>query len=455
MRIMNNTPLISIVVPSFNQGSYIAETLQSLADQKYSNLEVVIQDGGSVDNSIVVAQTFVVKYPHIFSLFVEKDRGQAHAINLGFAKTKGEILGFLNSDDTLLAGCLLSVTKAIDPEASRYIVFGRSLFTGTGSPYVGLEHPSDFKSHFQQLAIWTRGFNTIPQPSVFWHRDVWDKCGGLNEQERHVLDYDLFCRFSRHYWFHKVDELWSTYRMHPASKSANKSEQEVLKMSIAVSRRYWGPWWSPLRWRCELSWWWYNRNAFEQARHHARLAEQAFIDKRYIRMTIESMRTLVLSPKMAWHRLLYPVLLRAGLVGIERLCFSSRKQNVATFADKYPDNWIGPIFRQVINVPKDATHIEYTMQHVPQPDGHHGIIHPRLLINGRVADKATTRTPQQFTLKADVSSWRGKECCVEIQIPEFFIPRVVTGDSDDRRLSAIMINSSFHGIGITAPFGSQ
>lgn len=440
---MNNTPLISIVVPSFNQGSFIGETLQSLVDQQYPRLEVIIQDGGSTDNSIAIAREFVAKHPDIFRLFVEKDNGQAHAINLGFAKTKGEILGFLNSDDTLFPGCLQSVSREINPETGRCIVFGRSLFTGEGSPYVGIEHPSEYRGHFDQLAIWKHGFNTIPQPSVFWHRAAWEECGGINEQEGHVLDYDLFCRFSRHYRFHKVDELWSTYRMHPASKSSRKSEQEVLDISIAVSRRYWGPWWSPLRWRCELSFWWHNRHAFEQARHHARLAEQALLSKRYLRMLIESLRTLALSPQMAWHRLLYPVLLRAGLVGVEQILFSSRKQNTATFIDKYPDQWIGPVFRQVIAIPQDATGLEYTLQHIPQADGHHGTIHPRLLINGRVADKATIKTSQQFTMKANVSPWRGKECCVEIQIPEFFIPRVITGNNDDRRLSAIMINTAF------------
>lgn len=168
-------------------------------------------------------------------------------------------------------------------------------------------------------------------------------------------------------------------------------------------------------------------------------------------MLVEAFRTLALSPSMAWHRLLYPVLLRAGWVGLERMLFSSRKQNVAEFVGQYSDQWIGPVFRQVTAIPENATRLEYTLQHIPQADGHHGTIHPQLLVNGRVQDRATIGPPQQFVLKADVSAWRGKECCVEIHIPEFFIPGMLHTSNDTRRLSAIMINTAFHRTGSTAP----
>src|ERR1700730_1772793 len=280
---MTRPPLISIVTPSFNQGQYLAETLQSLVDQKYPNLEVIIQDGGSSDDSIRIAEHYVSQYPSIFRCFVEKDNGQAHALNLGFAKTRGEILGVLNSDDTLYPGCLNSVAREISPARGRLVVFGRSLFTGEDSPYVGVEHPAEFESHFDHLAIWKRGFNTIPQPSTFWHRRVWETCGGFDETEGHVLDYDLFCRFSRHFYFHKVDELWSTYRMHAVSKSARRTEAEVLAMSVAVSRRNWPPAWHPLRWRLALSHWFHEHHAYERARHHARRAEHAFAEGRLVR----------------------------------------------------------------------------------------------------------------------------------------------------------------------------
>src|ERR1700688_1854557 len=104
-------PKISIVVPSLNQGQFLGETLESLAEQKYPNLQIIIQDAGSVDQSSEVARDFENRFPGVFQLFVEKDYAQAHGINLGFQKTSGEIMSFLNADDTLFPGCLQSVAK--------------------------------------------------------------------------------------------------------------------------------------------------------------------------------------------------------------------------------------------------------------------------------------------------------------------------------------------------------
>jgi glycosyltransferase involved in cell wall biosynthesis len=221
---MKSLPLISIAVPSFNQGRFIRETLQSLVNQQYPNLEVIIQDGGSTDGAVEIAREFVGTYPHIFQLFVEKDKGHAQASNRAFRRANGEILGYLNTDDTLYPGCLQRVAEEIDPVRDRYIVFGRCLFTGEGSTYVGVEHPAEFVSHFEHLAIWKRGYNTIPQPATFWHRKVYEKCGDFDESHNHGLDYLQWCKFSRDFQFHKVDELWATYRMHPASVSSNKTE---------------------------------------------------------------------------------------------------------------------------------------------------------------------------------------------------------------------------------------
>jgi glycosyltransferase involved in cell wall biosynthesis len=294
---------ISIVVPSLNQGRFLAETLQSLVDQDYGALEVIVQDGGSTDGSIEIARDFALRRPELFKVFVEKDAGQADALNRGFGKATGDILGFLNSDDVLMPGVLRRVAAEVDPGRGRFIVMGRCIFGGEGTRYVGAEHPSRFEGHFEQLAIWKRGYNTIPQPSTFWHRSVWQRCGGFDIAESHVLDYELFCRFSRHYVFHRVDEVWSMYRMHPASKSASATEAEILAWSIAASRRHWGPVYFPLRWRCELSHLLWSMQFHERARHHARRAEEASHQGRRLSWLWEVIRTSAFSPRMAWNRL--------------------------------------------------------------------------------------------------------------------------------------------------------
>lgn len=316
---MKPLPTISIVVPSLNQAQYLPETLQSLADQNYPALEVIIQDGGSSDGSVAVAENFVRRYPVIFRLFVEKDSGQAEALNRGFARAGGEILGFLNSDDTYFPGTLHRVATEIDPARGRGVVMGRCVFTGEGTGCAGVEHPSEYVSHFEHLAIWKRGFNTIAQSSVFWHRAVWERCGGLDVNEHYTLDYDLFCRFSRHYPFHRIDQLFSTYRLHDRSKSRQLTEAEVLELSIKVSRKYWELWLSPLRWRCEFSFWLHHQQPHERARHHARRASAALIKRHYGVALVELLVTFIASPRMARERLLYGWLAEKALKVFERL----------------------------------------------------------------------------------------------------------------------------------------
>lgn len=433
---MNTSPKISIVVPSFNQGKFIGETLQSLVDQSYPALEVIVQDGGSTDGSIAIATRFADAYPHVFQVFAEKDRGQADALNRGFARATGEIMGFLNSDDTLYPGCLRRVAQEIDPLRRRYVVFGRCLFTGEGSPYVGVEHPAVFQSHFEQLAIWKRGYNTIPQPSVFWHRRVWQDLGGFDPAETHVLDYDLFCRFSARYPFHFVDELWSTYRMHAASKSSQKTEAEVLDLSIAVSRRHWGPWWRPLRWRCEISHWLHRRDLHEHARHHARRAEDAVRQRQLIRAASEFVRTALWSPRVARERLL-----RAWLASWKLHLLESLLAGNAGFTGKHGDGWIGPRYSDSLAVPAGAKRVAVALKHIPQ--GHHQKLRCILFVNGRRRAEQNVETEMEFTLQADVSPAHSP-CRLELRCDAFFIPREIHNTPDDRELSLQLVSISFH-----------
>lgn len=430
---MTVLPTISIVVPSFNQGQFLGETLQSLVEQEYPSLEVIIQDGLSSDNSVSIAEDFVRRYPSIFRLYVEKDAGQADAINRGFARAGGEIMAFLNSDDTYFPRILHRVAEEIDPARGRYVIMGRCLFVGEGSRYAGIEHPSEYISHFNQLAIWKRGFNTIPQPSVFWHRTVWERCGVLDVNEHHALDYDLFCRFSRYYKIHRVDELFSTYRMHDGSKSSQRTEAEVLELSIKVSRKHWGTWFSPLRWRCEFSYWLHNQQLHERSRHHARLAEEAFRNRRYHIAFVAFLKTLMTSPKMARDRLLYGWLSARGIGLFERFVITNE-----IFAGRYADGWIGPIYREQVSIPPDGGQMIVTCAHYPQPT--HKKIKVQLFLNGSLADSKVLEEEATFSLVANVVSFRDQTVLLEIRTNSHFVTSDILGGEDKRKLSLILIN---------------
>jgi len=439
---MNSAPLISIAVPSYNQGRFIRETLQSLVAQQYPNLEVIIQDGGSADGSVEIAREFVEDHPGIFQLFVEQDSGFAQALNRAFQRTTGEILGYLNTDDTLYPGCLDRVAREIAPSRNRYVVFGRCLFTGEDSPYVGVEHPAEFISHFEELAIWKRGYNMLPQPSVFWHRQVWEEYGGLDEKEHHLIDYDLFCRFTKRYRFHKIDELWSTYRMHPSSKSSRVTEPELLAQSINVSRRYWGPWSLPLRWRCEVSHWLHGQHLQERARHHARRAEESWDRGRLVTAVWETINTARFSPRVAWHRLIQPLLAEKGYTSLAFLLFKKQDLAASAFVGKHADNWIGPVFRQTVEIPHTHTEIILVLEHMPQAGGCHPRINVELFVGGQRVAKAKRSKQGQFCIAARVDQAKtGGTATLELRTRPYFVPRLVSGALDDRRLCVLHLET--------------
>ena len=208
---MQSFPRISIITPSFNQGKFIAATIESVLAQNYPNLEHIIVDGGSTDKTLEM----LGNYPHL-KVISEPDRGQADAINKGFRHATGEIWAFLNSDDTYLPGTLHRVAQEIDPHKGCHIIMGRCKFISAEGSEIGIEHPSAFENHERVLKIW-RGYS-LPQPAIFWTPEVWNTCGGMDEQLHFALDYDLFCRFSQKYHFRTIDQVLATYRLHDESR---------------------------------------------------------------------------------------------------------------------------------------------------------------------------------------------------------------------------------------------
>jgi glycosyltransferase involved in cell wall biosynthesis len=246
---MEALPRISVVTPSRNQGRFIARTIESVLAQQYPNLEHMVVDGMSTDET----PRILASYPHL-RIIRERDRGQTDALNKGFRAATGDILCFLNSDDTFCPGALHRVAREIDPARHRHVIVGRCAYIDEDDRPTGLEHPSAFIGHPRMLAVW-KG-NTIPQPATFWSREVWEQCGPLDEREHHVLDYELFCRFSRTYKFHFLDQVLANYRLHANSKTCLRGRDEIVEEAIRASRKHWGPKWRPLYWRlaCSLAW---------------------------------------------------------------------------------------------------------------------------------------------------------------------------------------------------------
>ena len=183
-------PRISIVTPSFHQGEFLEGTIRSVLLQGYPNLEYLIIDGGSTDNSVEI----IKKYERWISYWEsEKDRGQSHAINKGFAKATGEIWAWLCSDDWLAPGALEKVALLLKG-MSQAMVVGCSIRRMIGPPR--REILDCRKPSYEQMLYAARSF---PQPSVFWTSDLGRSVGPVKEQINgeelyFAMDYDLWLR---------------------------------------------------------------------------------------------------------------------------------------------------------------------------------------------------------------------------------------------------------------------
>ena len=217
-------PLISIVVPSFNQGKFIEETLCSILGQNYKNLELIVIDGGSTDETLDV----IKKYSSQIAYFVsEADNGQASAINKGFRVAKGDVLAWLNSDDMYLPCTLMKVASYFQTPGELKLVYGGTLhfFEGKSSAYGFL--PSPFNAERLTYSDY------IMQSSTFWSRSLWEKVGELQESYNYVLDWDWFIRASKVCEFIPVADYLSLYRFHDAHKSGTgeiKRIDEILSV---------------------------------------------------------------------------------------------------------------------------------------------------------------------------------------------------------------------------------
>jgi glycosyltransferase involved in cell wall biosynthesis len=201
---------ISVVTPSYNQGAYLEATLRSLLDQNYPDLEMIVIDGGSTDQSVDIIRRYA---PQLSYWESEKDRGQSHALNKGFAHVHGDIWSWLNSDDLLEAGVLQRVADVFRQNPEAGVVYGDCVYVAENGETVIEKYPVEPFSHLGLLA---RCF--LAQPSCFFRSSMVPP--GVRGDLQYCMDYDLALRLAaRGVKFHYVPEVFSRYRLHDESKS--------------------------------------------------------------------------------------------------------------------------------------------------------------------------------------------------------------------------------------------
>ena len=209
-------PKISIVTPSYNQAEFLERTILSVLNQNYPNLEYIIIDGGSTDGSVEI----IKKYEKHLTYWVsEKDKGQSDAINKGFQKSTGEILAWLNSDDTYLPGTLLKIGEIFREDSQVEIVYGNMYLIDKADKIIGERRLTLYIFPISKYGFLHGGFG-IYQPASFWRKKLYYGVGGIHSDFVHCMDNDLFAKFATSgAKFKFIREFLSGFRIHPQSKT--------------------------------------------------------------------------------------------------------------------------------------------------------------------------------------------------------------------------------------------
>jgi glycosyltransferase involved in cell wall biosynthesis len=204
-------PLVSIVTPSYNQGHYIKETIESVLTQDYPNIEFWVIDGGSTDETISILQEY--EQDSRFHWISEPDNGQSNAINKGWKLCKGDIITWLNSDDTYLPGAIQTQVNALLSHPDYGAVYGDGIFIDEKGKEIYRCHASSY-SLLELLRI------TIPlQPTVFIRRNIVNEVGLINENYKYSMDSEYWVRVAKVTNFWHEQKFIATYRLHDNSKT--------------------------------------------------------------------------------------------------------------------------------------------------------------------------------------------------------------------------------------------
>ncbi len=225
-----NQPLVSIVTPSYNQVDFLEKTIQSIITQEYPNLEYIVQDGGSRDDSEKILKKHDDQITHWES---KPDNGQSHAINLGFEKSRGEIMAYLNSDDILLPGTVQYVVNYFEKNPQVDAVYGHRVIIDDNDQEIGVWV---LPKHDNKVLYYA---DYVPQETLFWRRSLWQKVGGIDETFKFAMDWDMLLRFQdAGANLVRLPRFLAAFRVHSGQKTSHQISGIGLQEMGRLQSRY-------------------------------------------------------------------------------------------------------------------------------------------------------------------------------------------------------------------------
>jgi glycosyltransferase involved in cell wall biosynthesis len=235
---------ISVITPSFNQAQFLERTIQSVLTQDYPHIEYIIVDGGSTDGSVEIIERYAERLAWWVS---EPDQGQTDAINKGFARATGDVLAWLNSDDTYEPGAVRAAASFLQANPEIGMVYADTNFIDANEHVIG-----QFVARQNDLTGLQRGAVYIPQQATFFRKALWDQIGPLDPSFYFAMDYDLWVRLAKLAPFRYLPgQVWANFRLHDSAKSIADDARCWPEM-IRVHRREGGGWISVLTARYAL-----------------------------------------------------------------------------------------------------------------------------------------------------------------------------------------------------------
>lgn len=228
-------PLVTIVTPSFNQGEFIKETIESVLNQDYPNIEYIVMDGGSTDNTVEILKSYGDRIKWVS----EKDNGQADAVNKGIRRANGSIIGWLNSDDTYLEGAVRKMVKYLKTHTDTDMVYGEGYYIDKNGNITERYLTEKFnRTRLGEQCI-------ICQPTAFFTKQIIEEVGMLDAEHQLSMDYELWMRIAKAGKVAYIPEYVATSRMYEENKTLSRRD-EVFEETIRAVKKHYG--YVPITW---------------------------------------------------------------------------------------------------------------------------------------------------------------------------------------------------------------
>jgi len=225
--------LVSLVIPAYNAGEYIEEAIESVFSQTYKNIELIVINDGSTDNTLRILKKYEEKYKGKFTLISRENRGQSFTLNQGWSLAQGSYIGYLSADDVLLPTSIEKSVQVLDSDQDVVLTYSSFNIIDNKSRFMKTVIPSDFV--YEDVIA---RFSCPPGPGAFFRKKFFDMLGGWDSRFRQIPDLEYWIRLGTQGNFYRINEILAHWRTHDKSQSYMKTTVERANEPLLIVDHY-------------------------------------------------------------------------------------------------------------------------------------------------------------------------------------------------------------------------